>query len=492
MSREENNLAERFEVSTNGLRELQAGREPWTIVKELVQNTWDEAPETTICQVDIMSADDGRRTRITVMDDGPGFANPRDAYTLMAPTEKRADPLKRGRFNLGEKEAVSVADEAVIETTGVTIRFPATGGREVEANRQESGTKIMLVMPWSPSEIPRLEAMLKQFRPPNECGLVVNGMEVARREPLKVRTVTLATVFQSKAGDPMRKKNRQTEIHFLEPAKAPGAEGGWLYEMGIPVQRSGLPYDIDVMQKIPMPPNRDTVSNTYIQDIAAETLNTMCQEIPEQEMKRPWVSTALTDKRVKDRKVISVVTRKKFGDKAILASPDMETNRRAMEDGYTLVDPKQIPSEVKGKVLEKGGLKEAEKMFGRRIAPSVEITPDRDQLEFSQWVQELAGYVGLEATVLFLESPEADAIAQCTANTKRPRVTFNVSLLSKDWFSHRNAEQLQLVIHELAHAVANTPMGHGEKWGEACAEVGGKIAKRLGNPDMTAYRENEM
>ena len=77
MSREENNLAERFEVSTNGLRELQAGREPWTIVKELVQNTWDEAPETTICQVDIMSADDGRRTRITVMDDGPGFANPR-------------------------------------------------------------------------------------------------------------------------------------------------------------------------------------------------------------------------------------------------------------------------------------------------------------------------------------------------------------------------------------------------------------------------------
>ena len=99
----------------------------------------------------------------------------------------------------------------------------------------------------------------------------------------------------------MRKKNRQTEIHFLEPAKAPDAEGGWLYEMGIPVQRSGLPYDIDVMQKIPMPPNRDTVSNTYIQDIAAETLNTMCQEIPEQEMKRPWVSTALTDKRVKDR-----------------------------------------------------------------------------------------------------------------------------------------------------------------------------------------------
>ena len=247
-----------------------------------------------------------------------------------------------------------------------------------------------------------------------------------------------------------------------------------------------------VMQKIPMPPNRDTVSNTYIQDIAAETLNTMCQEIPEQEMKRPWVSTALTDKRVKDRKVISVVTRKKFGAKAILASPDMETNRRAMEDGYSLVDPKQIPSEVEEKVLEKGGLKEAEKMFGRRIAPSVEITPDRDQLEFSQWVQELAGYVGLEATVLFLESPEADAIAQCTANTKRPRVTFNVSLLSKDWFSHRNAEQLQLVIHELAHAVANTPMGHGEKWGEACAEVGGKIAKRLGNPDMTAYRENEM
>ena len=490
MSGKENNREERFEVSTDGLRELQAGRKPWTIVKELVQNTWDEAPEATVCQVHIRPAEGGQRTQIIVTDDGPGFADPRQAYTLMAPTEKRADPSKRGRFNLGGKEVVSVADEAIIETKGVTIRFPAIGGREVEANQTQDGTIITLVMPWDPKEIPVLEAMLKRFRP-TDCRLIVNGTEVSRREPLEVRTVKLKTVLQAGPGEPMRERDRQTEIHFLKTSGLPGKEGGWLYEMGIPVQRNGLPYDVDVMQKIPMPPNRDTISNGYLQDIAAETLNAMCRVIPEQEMTKPWVSTALKDKRVNNREVITVVKEKKYGPKSVLASSDMEANRRAMEAGYTLVYPSLTPREELEKLLEKGGLDTAEKMFGDRRAPAIEITPDYEQAKFGQWVQTLASYIGLEATVRFVKSPEANVIAQCTANSRRPQVTFNVSLLPKGWFSKRNDEQLGLVIHELAHAVANTPMGHGEKWGQACADVGAKIAKRLGNPDLTAHQENE-
>ena len=35
---------ERFTVSHEGMREQQAGRAPWELVKELVQNAWDEAP----------------------------------------------------------------------------------------------------------------------------------------------------------------------------------------------------------------------------------------------------------------------------------------------------------------------------------------------------------------------------------------------------------------------------------------------------------------
>ena len=58
MSREENNLAERFEVSTNGMRELHSGREPWMLVKELIQNGWDEAPFATHCEVTVIADGD--------------------------------------------------------------------------------------------------------------------------------------------------------------------------------------------------------------------------------------------------------------------------------------------------------------------------------------------------------------------------------------------------------------------------------------------------
>ena len=44
------------------------------------------------------------------------------------------------------------------------------------------------------------------------------------------------------------------------------------------------------------------------------------------------------------------------------------------------------------------------------------------------------------------------------------------------WLAQREHPQLALIIHELAHAYADTPGGHGPAWGEACAQVGGKIA----------------
>ena len=89
---------ERFTVSHEGMREQHAGRAPWELVKELVQNAWDEAPEATVCQIEIKSTSP-EYTAVTVSDDGPGFADIADAYTLLKSTPKRRDPAKRGRFN---------------------------------------------------------------------------------------------------------------------------------------------------------------------------------------------------------------------------------------------------------------------------------------------------------------------------------------------------------------------------------------------------------
>ena len=103
----------------------------------------------------------------------------------------------------------------------------------------------------------------------------------------------------------------------------------------------------------------------------------------------------------------------------------------AMEEGYTLVDPRQTSATEQEKLRNKGGLKTAEAMFGHKPLAGPGITPDHEQTKFSQWVQDLASYIGLEATVRFVESPEGKAMAECTANSRCPQVTFNVSLLPK-------------------------------------------------------------
>ena len=122
----------RFEVSDQGMREIHAGRKPAHLVRELIQNSWDE------CRVAVASARGAPdMTRLVVEDDGKGFRRIEDAYTLLGPTEKRSDPTKRGRYNLGEKEIVSVALEAKVSTVGQTAEFPPEGRRRVSANKQE-------------------------------------------------------------------------------------------------------------------------------------------------------------------------------------------------------------------------------------------------------------------------------------------------------------------------------------------------------------------
>ena len=117
-----------------------------------MQNVWDEAPKATICRVEIRPAGTGEDLlSIRVEDDGPGFADIADAWTLMKHAPKRENPQQRGRFNLGEKELVSVAAEALIETAGYTVRFPRMGGRVATPNDRRRGTVITALMPWPKS-----------------------------------------------------------------------------------------------------------------------------------------------------------------------------------------------------------------------------------------------------------------------------------------------------------------------------------------------------
>ena len=81
----------------------------------------------------------GRRPRNAVSDDGPGFVDIADA----------GNPAKRGRFNLAEKDFISVALTARVDIVGHTVLFSAG---DAAKSTGRTGTSS----PATPLSLPRI------------------------------------------------------------------------------------------------------------------------------------------------------------------------------------------------------------------------------------------------------------------------------------------------------------------------------------------------
>ena len=466
---------ERFEVDTAGMRQLHADRRPEQLVKELVQNAFDERAAN--CRVTVNHREDG--VFIAVEDDAPGFRDIRDAYTLMGETPKRMDPEKRGRFNLGDKEVLCLAVWGRIETAGWTVDFPPEGGRETKKNRKRSGTRVTALMPWGREEAERLLNRMPMIRPPEGTEYTVNKKRVERREAETVHSATLQSVIQAAPGEPVRPTRRRTDIHIMGARD----ETGWLFEMGIPIQEIELPYDVDVQQKVPMPPNRDTVSERYLQDIYAEVLNAVHGLMREDDFRETWVRNALESQRPEPEAVRDTIEGR-YGERVVTWSTDTEANMQAADEGYQVVHPRNMSREELKNMREKGGLQSAGEVFGRpktpeeilERSPRVDITGDGVKEEFAAWVVRLGAHAGKEVQTVFVRDPRLRALATCTMNSSRPVMAFNLAFLEDGFFAGRGEKQLDLAIHELGHAETDGEMSHGPRWGEGCARVGAMIA----------------
>ncbi len=474
MTQEATNGAARFEVNTEGMRQLHRNREPYQLVKELVQNVFDE--EVTVCRVEIIPEIEG--TRVTVEDDGPGFRDVRDAYTLMGDTPKRLDPERRGRFNMGEKEIISVAVSAEVKTAGHTVEFPAEGGRRVAANRRKRGTRVSLLMPWDREKSAELAERLTHFRPPEGIAMTVNGVPVSRAPELRVHQAVLETVIQDAPGEPMRPTRRKTAMHVL----APNRDGqAWILEMGIPIQPVDMIYSVDVMQKVPMPPNRDTVSENYLKRIYAETLNAMNDEMPDREFSEQWVRSGMEHRAIEKESVERVI-QKRYGDRVVSWSSNPDSNMRAIDAGYEVIHPRSASREEMKNMRDLGGLQSANQLFPRQPSTELDLTPiplHTLETDFIRWVQETAALAGKKVTTRFVNDPRTDVAACCTMNTQNPEMLLNRYHLDDEFLRGRGARQLELVIHELGHADSDGRMSHGPEWGEGCCRVAGLIAAGL-------------
>ena len=471
---------ERFEVNTAGMRQLHADRHPEQLIKELIQNVFDE--QTTHCTIKVDARKDG--TLVTVEDDGEGFADITDAYTLMADTPKRMDPEKRGRFNLGDKEVISVSTWAQLETVGWTVLFPPEGGRELRRNKRTRGTKVTTLMPWDQQQADRLVQRLSLIRPPEHILYKVNGETIPHRPELAVHRAILPSVLQSNPGEPIRPTRRMTDIHILTPRQ----EQGWIHEMGIPIQEIDLPYDVDVMQKVPMPPNRDVVAESYLKTLYSEVLNAIHDQMPPQNFAATWVRTAIESPRITSEAVQTTI-KNRYGDKVVTWSSETESNIKALDEGYLVLSTRSMSRPERSNLRELGGLKSSRELFPKDPATTtyIDVSDDPDKTAFAQWVREIGHMAGMQVTPLFVYKPDNQMDATCTSSTDSPVLELNIARLDDNFFKERGQEQLHLIIHELGHASMQGIMSHGPRWGAGCAQVGARVAMSLmqGHPTQT-------
>ncbi len=108
---------------------------------ELYQNVRDS--DATECLMTLELIPGKPQAHLVCEDNGEGFVDLTHAWTIFAPSAKKDDPTKAGRFNLGEKHVLSFCRTALIHTTSGSVQFSRDEGRQVFPRRKRDvGTKF--------------------------------------------------------------------------------------------------------------------------------------------------------------------------------------------------------------------------------------------------------------------------------------------------------------------------------------------------------------
>ena len=428
-----------FEVDVEGLRELQEGKPKHFVARELIQNAFDE--NVTFCAVETTwGAGTGT---ITVKDNSPeGFKNLADAFTLFGTTYKRADATKRGRFNLGEKQALALCDSASISTTKGTVVF-TKDGRTTKSEKTDKGSVVTLCLKIKKEDYDELLSVIKTYLPPDSVLYTVNGQIIPSKKPYRVTEAVLPTELEQDGA--VRPTKRKTAIHIL---KADGM--AHIFELGIPICEIDCIFDIDVQQKVPLSPDRENVTQAYLAQVYAHVLNATQDELNEENVGTNWTRQAVENPNVDPNTVKSWIT-KLYGEKVVVANVK---DRRSIDDaiahGYKVVYAKELPKGIWDNVRKVEGLMPSSTaLFGSTLVTAKKYEPNEDMLAVARLAKMVASECfSIDIAVRFIYSKEATTLAQYGGRT----LIFNVGRLGEKFFKPRLDEHIiNLIVHELGH-----------------------------------------
>ena len=461
-----------FNVDKEGLRALQAGKSKTFVINELVQNAWDE--NITTCKLNIEHQ--GNELIISVEDDNPeGFKDISHAYTLFADTYKRTDPTKRGRFNLGEKQVLSICNKAEVSTTKGTITFDDEGRKKLKRKR-DKGSKITIWIEGTNKDAVELIAHAKKLLVPTHINYYVNDEKVTSKIMIHVFEASLDTEILRDGA--MVTTSRKSNVHLVEPIGQP-----YIYEMGIPIVETDCHWSIDIQQKIPLAVDRETIRPYYLQDLYAVIINNAHRLIKPNHASDLWVRTGMKDERCK-KIAIAHIMKKRFGEKFLSANPfDPNANDKALSKGYNIIHGSEMSKEEWERLRELGLIESSTSKFGTKGLVSVEaLAPTDAQKRFAKLSKRIAKQMlGVDITVRFVNVD--NQIRACYENEDHLLI-YNIGnrTVGKHFFDKLTWENLRLLIHELGHQKGN----HTEMQYHYClTELGGKlIMMALENPNF--------
>lgn len=475
-----------FHVDKEGLRKVLERRGKEFVALELVQNAWDE----DVQRVDVtLSSIEGRRGRaeLVVRDDDPdGFVELSHAWTLFAESEKKSDPEKRGRFNLGEKLVLALCEKAEITTTTGRVIF-SEKGRTHGRKRTDEGSVFEGVVLMTKPEVEKTVEALRTLLPPEGVSTYINGVLLNRRERLSEFEATLATEISGDEGL-LRPTRRKTIIEVYEVNEG---EEATLYEMGIPVVPTGDRWHINILQKVPLNMDRDNVTPSYLQNVRALVVNEMADNLSDEDSAEGWVTDAISHRDASPDAVKRVIE-KRFGKKTVIFDPsDPESNKRAASEGYAVVHGGTLPGKAWENIKKHNIIRPASKVTPSSSPysddPNAKPVKVYDKDEWTDGMRRVHDYtervvkaaLGFTIDIRFVLGP-----IHWSACFGGRRLDYNVRSLGKAWFKKVSREKLDdLIIHELGHHYCGDHLS--SEYYKALTRIGSKfITAALEDPEL--------
>ena len=451
----------RFEVNTDGFKTQMSEMPLWRLVQEIVSNGFDEKSISDIILNINYSPSFDNQINVLIQDNGKGFRNISDVWTLYNPSYKRSNSNQSGRYNLGDKQFFAVARKGYVLSKDDEVSF-VKNTRTVSKNDESiNGVEVYGEFDATLFENETVDSIVNELRKVvvrSGKTYTINGVEVEHKKPIKTFKAKLRTPKAENAKAKLVQIIQETNVslYHKEPDTKPV-----IMELGVPVQEleQNLDWNIDVGQKVPITTSRDVVSDKYLQHLYSVVLDNSLELINEENASSNWVNDAM---KKCDSESAKTVFEKIYGTDQVMieSSTDYMVNERALEHGVVLVKSGTFDSDVMQNLAKDSEvIRYAGKVFETTFADADEVEMTESLERFAKIVRNVSYDVtGRNISCEFFSLVDSHIGATYGNNV----ISWNVGILGKRYFENWSESATGLLLHELAHAIAHIDCGqHG-------------------------------